>query len=152
MDTRTSLPFADGTYLFWLPMPRVIAAEREMSRRNSDGIKQPYSIFALFHEIGSHIGEIGDEQVLIGPSPALLSDAHAIIRNGLIGGGEGRAAGEDVAVTEVLASELVETYCYPARPAMHDLGLAWRILRAAIYGIDQGSKKKDGADADPSPS
>lgn len=133
-------------------MPRVVAVERETARRGPEGVKQDHSIFAIFHEIGGHIGEIGDEQVLLGPAPALLSDTHAIIRNALIGGGEGRAAGENVVVTEALARELVETYCYPARPAMHDLGLAWRILHAAVYGIAGGSKKKAKADGDPSPS
>lgn len=149
MDTKVTLPFADGEYTFWLPMPRVVAAEREMARRDADGACNPHSIFAVFHDIGSHLGQIGDEPALIGPSPALLSDAHTIIRNALIGGNSGMVDGESVAVHESLARELVETYCYPARPAMHDLGLAWKVLRAAIYGIDPGSKKKDGADSAP---
>lgn len=145
MDTKVTLPFADGEYDFWLPMPRVVAAEREMARRDADGARNAHSIFAVFHDIGSHLGQIGDEPALIGPSPALLSDAHTIIRNALIGGNAGRVDGESISVPESLARELVEVYCYPARPAMHDLGLAWKVLKAAIYGIDSGSKKKDGA-------
>lgn len=148
MDTKTTLPFADGEYTFWLPMPRVIAAEREMGRLDADGRKQPRSIFALFHDIGTHVGAVSEEIVLAGPSPALLADVHALIRNALIGGNDGLVGGEQIAVPDSLARELVDTYCYPARPAMHDLALAWKILSAAIYGIDSsGSKKKDAAES-----
>lgn len=152
MDTACTLPFADGEYRFWLPMPRVIAAEREMGAIDGDGVRRPKSIFAVFHETGEHLGMIGDEAVLTGPSPSLLSEAHAVIRNALIGGGGGTVNGEAVIVNEASARELVSTYCYPARPAMHDLGLAWRVLRAAIYGIDPSLKKKDGEASAPSPS
>lgn len=151
METRIVLPFADGTYEFWLPMPRVIAAEREMGRRDADGVRQPRSILAVFHDLGSHIGESLGEMVLAGPSPAHLTEAHAIIRNALIGGNKGRVGDEETAVPDSLAIELVETYCYPTRPAMHDIGMAWQILKAAIYGIE-GSKKNDAAGSDPSPS
>ena len=63
--------------------------------------------------------------------------------------------GEDVRTSGTMARELVAVYCYPARPAIHDLGLAWEVLRAAIYGIDPkatGSKKKDGDAVAPPPS
>lgn len=152
MDTKVTLPFADGEYSFWLPMPRLIAAEREMGRADSEGVRQPRSIFALFYELGAHLGEIGGETVLAGPSPALLIDAHAIIRNALIGGDSGLIEGETVALSDALAKELVKVYCFPARPAILDLGLSWRILQASIYGVASGSKKKDGADGAPQPS
>lgn len=155
MDTAITRDFADGVYRFWLPMPQVIAAEREMARRDAEGNPQPHSIFAVFHELGAHLGQLGDETVLTGPSPALLSDAHAVIRGALTGGADGYVNGAAVAVNGSMARELVATYCYPARPAIHDLGLAWEVLRAAIYGIDPkatGSKKKDGDSVAPQPS
>lgn len=145
METRVTLPFADGVYEFWLPMPRVIAAEREMGRRDASNVKQPRSIFAVFFDIGAYVGALGDAEVLTGPMPALLTDAHAIIRNALIGGDSGMVGGEKVSVPDSLAIELIQTYCYPARPALLDLALARRILDAAIHGIEPGSKKKDGA-------
>jgi hypothetical protein len=126
VETRVTLDFADGRYDFWLPMPRVIAAEREADT----------GIFALFHELGENLGRsVGGEMVLVGATPARLKACHAVIRNALCGGG----------TAEQEARELVETYCYPARPAMFDLALAWNILKAAVYGIDMtavGSKKK----------
>ncbi len=133
METRVTLAFADGDYDFWLPMPRVIAVEREAD----------CSIFALFHNLGESLGSGGGEMVLIGGSEARLKQCHALIRNALVGGD----------TPEVTARELVETYCYPARPAIADMALAWNILRAAVYGIDTtvlSKKKAEAAEADAS--
>lgn len=135
METRITLPFADGEdHDFWLPMPRVIAVEREAE----------CSIFALFHDLGENLGQKDGQLVLSGPSPARLKACHSLIRNALVGAG----------APEQTARDLVETYCYPARPAMQDIGLAWQVLRAAVYGVQlpAGSKKKDAAAEQPSPS
>ncbi len=134
METRTTLPFADGDYEFWLPMPRVVAAEREIEG----------SIFALFYDIAENLGSAMGELVLVGATEARLKSCHAVIRNALVGGGTG----------EQEARDLVATYCYPARPAMHDVALAYNILKAAIYGIvlPDTVKKKDEASADLAPS
>jgi hypothetical protein len=132
-ETRAILAFADSDRPFWLPMARVIAFEREAD----------CSIFALFHEIGQNLAAAAEgTPVLIGASAARLKQVHSLIRNALIG------AGED----EMEARDLVQTYCYPVRPAIHDMALCWQILSAAIYGIDtSGSKKKDVGES-PSPS
>jgi hypothetical protein len=116
-------------------MPRVIAVEREIGG----------SILALFYNLGEGLGQAMGETVLAAPSAATLKQCHSVIRNALIGGNEGRVDGEEIAVGDTLGLELVETYCYPARPAMHDLALAWQILRAAVYGVQlpEGSKKKE---------
>ncbi len=132
METAVSLSFADGDYLFFLPMARIIAAEREMG---------DLSIFQLFPQIGDALGTISDRVVLAAPSPAKLNHCHAVIRNALIGGGE----------PEKQARELVETYCYPARAAILDMELAWRILEATIYGV-RLKKKDDVTEGSPSPS
>lgn len=137
MDTAYFADFADGHYKFWLPMPRVIAAEREMG----------CSIFALFHNLGEYIASSSGVFVLAGPSPATLKQCHALIRNALVGGNEGTVGGEVIAVGDSLGLELVATYTYPARSAMQDLDLTWRILDAAIYGVKppESAKKKTGA-------
>lgn len=128
METRVTLLFADGDRDFWLPMSRVVAFEREADT----------SIFAIFYAIGENLGQAVDgAKVLIGPSEARLKQCHSLIRNALIGGG----------TSEQEARELVETYCYPARPAMHDIALAWEVMSAAIYGVKvEGSKKKEADD------
>lgn len=143
-ETKVTLPFADGHYTFWLPMPRIIAAERECD----------CSILALFYQLGESIGQsVGGAMVLVGQSDARLRACHSIIRNALVGGGSALVQGEDVTVGDAMALELVQTYCYPARPAMHDIALAWEILRAAVYGVQtsDGSKKKDEATGDQKP-
>ncbi|MES2904631.1 MAG: hypothetical protein V4696_10640 [Pseudomonadota bacterium] len=134
METRTTLPFAEAEYDFWLPMPRVIAVERE-----AEG-----SILALFYQIGENVGTALGEMVLVGATDARLKACHAVIRNALVGGGTG----------EQDARELVTTYCYPARPAMHDVALAYSILKAAIYGvaIPENAKKKPAPTEIPQPS
>lgn len=129
-------------------MARIVAAEREMGR---DG--NPRSILALFYDLGESLGDAMGQNVLIGATAARLSECQIVIRNALIGGNDGKVDGEAKAVPETEARELVDTYCYPARPAMHDLALAWQILRAAIYGVEvSGSKKKDGETVGPAPS
>jgi hypothetical protein len=116
LTTRTKLPFADGDYVFWLPMARVNAAEHEIGG----------SILALFHALGENMAEsVGGTRVLAGSSEARVKQCQSIIRNALIGGG----------TPETDARELVDVYCYPARPAMHDVALAWDILHAAVYGV-----------------
>lgn len=128
-ETRVTLAFADSERDFWLPMARVVAFERESE----------CSMFSLFHELGQNLGNAADGvPVMIGSSAARMKQVHSLIRNALIG------AGED----EQEARELVQTYCYPVRPAIHDMALAWRILEAAIYGIKvEGSKKKAEAES-----
>lgn len=148
METAITKAFGDGEYRFWLPMPRVIAAEREMSR------DRPRSILALFYDLGENLATSGGAMVMAGPSAATLHECQAVIRNALCGGGEGMVDGAQVAVGDAMAQELARTYCYPARPAMHDIALAWEILKAAIYGVQipADAKKKAEATATPSPS
>lgn len=128
METRVTAPFADGDYDFWLPMSRVVAAEREMG----------LSIFEAFHGLGEHLGQAANEVLLVGPSPITPKQCRDLIRNALIGGD----------TDEQEARELVETYCYPARPAIKDMALAWKILEAAIYGISLKKKDEAGSEAD----
>lgn len=127
METRVTLGFADKDYDFWLPMPRVIAIEREAER----------SIFAIFHDLGENLGRIGEQVVLTGAADARLKACHSVIRNALCGAG----------TPEQEARELVTTYCYPARPAMLDVALCWEILKAAIYGIDTAALSKKNTEA-----
>lgn len=105
-------------------MSRVTAFEREAD----------CSIFALFYSLGENLGaavEDGD-LALVGGSDARLKQCHSLIRNALIGAGE----------SEQEARDLVQTYAFPARPAIHDAALAFYILRAAIYGIQPGEGVK----------
>jgi hypothetical protein len=76
------------------------------------------------------------ELLFVGGGAAMLKDVRAVIRGGLIGGGEGIVDGETIEVGPMRAGELVEAYTFPARPMIEAVQLAWRILNAAIEGID----------------
>ena len=126
-ETAVTLPFADGQYTFFLPLIRVAAFRREAE----------CSIYELFHWLGEHLGAVGDETILAGPSPADPPQIAHLIRNALIGGG----------VEPSEAKRLVDQYCFPCRANIHDMKLAWDILRAAIYGVKVSAPKKGAAPA-----
>lgn len=119
-ETRYIGFFATGDHTFFLSAARTIALQREAD----------CGIFDLFFDMGQSLASIGEEMVLAGRTSVTPSQCVAVIANGLIGGG----------MPEQEARDMVKTYCAPARPAMHDLALAWRILEAAIYGIQVKKK------------
>lgn len=128
-ETKATAHFAGEDRDFWLPMSRVVAFEREAD----------CSIFALFYALGENLAasqDITGGMMFVGGSDARLKQCHSLIRNALIGAGE----------AEKEAAELVQVYCFPARPAIHDAALAFKILRAAIYGVrlpESGKKKTE---------
>ncbi len=123
MDETTYVgPFADGEYAFFLPLLRASAFEREAS----------CGLWEIFDWIGKSLAQMAGETVLADPCRASPEQCVILIRNALIGGGK---SVED-------AKALVNSYCYPARPGIRDLELAWRILEAALYGIQTSAKKK----------
>ena len=151
---RNHPDFADGVYRFWLPMPQVIAAEREMARRDGEGAQILHSLSPCSMTL-AHTRPAGRWMtVLTGPSPRCSPMPMRSSVMPLTGGADGLVNGEAVVVNGAMARELVAVYCYPARPAIHDLGLVWEVLRAAIYGIDPKAtgSKRTGDVSDPPPS
>lgn len=147
METAIIKPFADGEYRFWLPMPSVIAADRELGlagERRTSGSGAPRCLLALFYDLGGALGTSLGQTILTGPAAATVEECQIVIRNALSGGGEGRVGEDDIGVAHTLAQDLVQTYCYPARPAVYDLELCYRILEAAFYGVKlpEPAKKK----------
>ena len=135
MDTAVELAFGDGEYRFWLPLPQVF----ELQRKTGDT-----SILVLEHRLRGAIGLTEDKTpVFAGGGEALVADALQTIRLALIGGNHGMVDGEQVQVGPVRAKEMVDTYCYPSRPFGEAVVLAWRILHAAIHGIELKKKTDD---------
>ena len=124
MDTQFIGYLGTEDQTFFLPMARIIAVERETD----------CSVFELLHWLGAGLGRIADEHVLVGPSSATLAQCQSVIRNALIGGG----------IEEKAAAELVTTYCYPARPAIRDMALAFQILDTLAYGVQLKKKAPTG--------
>ena len=137
MDTAITLPFADGQYRFWLPLPQVF----EVERKTNDT-----SILVLEERMRAAIGVDEDGSfVFTGGGAAMVGDVTQVIRCALIGGDSSLVDGTEGDVGPLLAKQLVDGYVYPARPLAEGVVLAWRILHAAINGVVL--KKKEVAPA-----
>jgi len=135
MDTAVTLAFADGEYRFWLPLPQVVALERKCGDT---------SIFVIEERLRAAIGVDADGGfTFVSGGSAMISDVRETIRLGLTGGNSGMVDGEEKEVGPIAAGQLTDQYVYPARPLSEGVVTAWRILHAAIYGIQL--KKKDAA-------
>ncbi|XAI96832.1 hypothetical protein [Synechococcus phage Ssp-JY40] len=137
-DTAVTFAFADGEYRFWLPLPQVVELER----------KTGSSILAIEERLRAAIGAEGAQDdptfVFLGGGAATVSDVRETLRLALWGGGGGLVDGQEVEVGPNMARQLVDTYVYPARPFSEGVVQAWRVLHAAIHGV-QLVKKKDAA-------
>jgi hypothetical protein len=129
ITTALELPFADGNYLFDLKLPQ--AAELQEKRG---------AIFALYGRVMKGRYLAGDT-ILADTTTAesFDQDLYETIRLGLIGGGRGMVAGEEVEVTPMTARTLVERYCH-SRPLRESWAIAASILMAKIEGYEP---KKD---------
>lgn len=135
MDTAVELAFGDGTYRFHLLMPQIMAIEAG-----------DRSILKMHEDMGGSLGVVGDgEPIFIGGGSARVKDIVSVIRQGLIGGGEGMVDGERVTVSPIDATRIVETYVHD-RPLAETLPVAWAVLNAAIMGV---RLKKKAGDAEP---
>lgn len=140
-DTAVFLDFADGNYRFWLPLPQVVELER----------KTGLSILLIEERLRSAIGADGPEEdptfLFLGGGTATVTEVRETLRLALQGGGGGLVDGEEVEVGPNTARHLVDAYVYPARPLAEGVVLAWRILHAAIHGIQLASKKNSAPEA-----
>lgn len=133
-DTATEIQFGGETYAAWLPLPQAVELERKCGLTDRDGKIHPKSLFTIYEQIGEGFGkdqESGD-LVFLGGATVPARDCNEVIRLGLIGGN----AGPDGPIGPVRAGQLVELYGYPERPLSEVAATAWKILHAAVVGID----------------
>lgn len=140
-DTAVNFDFADGNYRFWLPLPEVVELER----------KTGTSILVIEERLRGAIGVDGELGVANAPDPifvflgggsATVADVRETLRLALQGGGGGLVDGQEVEVGPNTARQLVDAYVYPARPFSEGVVQAWRVLHAAIHGVQLSAKKK----------
>jgi hypothetical protein len=148
VETAITLAFADGDYRFWLPLPRVV----ELERATGDT-----SILVIEERLRGSIGvdQAGDDPtfLFLGGGSAMIADVRETLRLGLIGGGSAMVNGEEIEVGPMLAKRLVDDYVYPARPFAEGVVLAWRVLHAAIHGVQLKKKATEpGEGSAPPPS
>lgn len=147
-DTAVTFAFADGEYRFWLPLPEVVELER----------KTGSSILAIEERLRAAIGADGSQDeanplfVFLGGGTATVADVRETLRLALQGGGGGLVDGEQIEVGPIRARQLVDAYVYPARPFGENVVQAWRVLHAAIHGIQLASKKNSAAGESLNPS
>lgn len=141
MDTAVDLKFADGEYRFWLPLPQVVELER----------KTDTSILVIEERLRGAIGAEGSQDdpvfVFLGGGSAMVGDVRETLRLGLIGGNSAMVEGRQIEVGPILAKQLVDDYVYPARPFAEGVVLAWRVLHAAIHGVELKKKAKAPSEA-----
>lgn len=135
MDTSITIAFADGRYRFWLALPQILAIEQ--------GEK---SIMEIWSDLGEALAATtnGDEvtPIFLGGGPARFRDIIAVIKHGLIGGGEGEVDGKSIKVSPIDATRIVETFVH-GRPLAESLPVAWAVLQAAVMGVKVADKKKE---------
>lgn len=142
MRTDIDLKFGDGTYTFRLRLLEIA----ELQRKTGTGIG---ALFArlIKGRFTLEAEELGGAPVHVGDPTAAqyaIADVLEPIRLGLIGGGIGRVNGEAVTVDPIRAQELMDLYCYPARPLSEAWTFAVSILTACIEGwVDPDPKKKE---------
>lgn len=136
MRTHIDLAFADGEYRFALGLAQI----HEIQVKCKAGIGAVYARVLQ--------GRVADAPEIGHPLYAAyqVDDIFETIRQGLIGGGQGRVDGQDVTVTAMRANELVERYAHPA-PLADMWSLAAAILFAKIEGyapaLDEAQKKTE---------
>lgn len=124
--------FADGTYRFWATM------------RELKGFEGDDRSFASFYwHLSQSIGIDGDGNfVFTATSAPPVARIVEYIRLALIGGNHAVVGGETQEVGPNRAKQLVEQYCFPARPMEEAAALAFNIAHAAMYGNEHAKPSK----------
>lgn len=141
MQTHIHLAFADGQYRFALGLVQL----HELQTKCGVGIG------ALVARViqGRHESDISVGHPAYAAYHA--EDLVEVVRQGLIGGGEGMVDGQDVKVGAMRANQLVENYLLPL-PLMEQWNIAAAILHAKVNGwVDPDAQKKSVAGEETEP-
>jgi len=134
MQTWTVLPFGNGSYRFALGLEQI----KEIERAADAGLG---AIFARTSK-----GRYGFKEGEIYPELAeyRFPELVEIIRQGLIGGGEGEVDGQPVSVSAVRANDLVRAYLLDVNTRLR-LTEIWMISYAVLHALVHGytPPKKD---------
>jgi hypothetical protein len=130
MANSIELEFGDGTYLFALPLAQI----SELQRKCGIGIG------GLFNRVLKGCNRLGDDIILApGQAEFYALDLIETIRHALIGGGKGTVNGEEVKVTPIMASRLIDAYVL-TRPLSDSWSIAASVLGACIVGYTPPKK------------
>lgn len=129
VQTHIDLKFADGEYRFALGLVQI----DELQSKAGVGIG------ALYARVLQ--GRMPENPAIGHPAYAgfFLADLRETIRQGLIGGGQGRVDGADVTVSPLRANELVDRYLAPL-----PLAEQWNLAAAVLFAVVEGYEPKEG--------
>lgn len=123
-QTAIELEFADGSYLFDLKLPQLA----ELQEKCGTGILAIYgNVLKGRYVLGTEAFGAAHE------GQATSQEIFETIRLGLIGGGKGIVQGQEIAVSPLLARQLVERYAHPA-PIKDSWSVAAAVLAARVEG------------------
>lgn len=144
MQTWVDLKFADGEYRFALGLPQI----SEIEKKCDAGIGEIYA-----RVLSGRYG-LGVEEILPIEARYKMSELVEVIRQMLIGGGEGVVDGQAVRVGSVRANELLNNYVL----GMTDMRMAvrevWALAAAGLSALIEGytPPKKAGPAVEPAKS
>lgn len=135
-NSKIELNFADGEYLFALPLARIAELERKCGAPGP-----PIGIGEIFSRVLQGAAKTQDGETYL---VAAVARFHAVdlietIRQGLIGGAHGMVNGEEVKVTPAIADRLIQSYVAD-RPLQEAWNLTVSILGACVLGYDPPKK------------
>jgi hypothetical protein len=132
-ENYVTLPFADGEYVFKLPVGQLVELQ---GKCGNVGVSQ---IFARL--VSARFRDTQSGAVVFNPLTATFfyEDVAETIRLALIGGGEGLVDGKPVQVTPTLALKLVRDYVH-ARPLQESWTTAVAVLSAFMIGYTDPDK------------
>ncbi|WP_420139819.1 gene transfer agent family protein [Sphingomonas sp.] len=139
MQTWAAFPFANGTYKFALGLEQI----KEIERAAGAGLG------AIYARTSKGRYGFADGEIFPDLAEYRFPELVEVIRQALIGGGEGMVDGEDVKVSAVRANDLVQAYLIgisDQRMAMTQIwALAYAILHALVHGYSPPKKGKPAA-------
>jgi len=120
MQSSIVLPFGDGEYRFFLGMKQIVAIQEKCGAGIGEVISRICT--GRFGAVTETVGSIVEGKYRV-------EDIVEVIRQGLIGGGEGEVDGIPVTVNEVRAHSLVKAYVLDCA-----IEPSWK-LATAIVGV-----------------
>jgi hypothetical protein len=141
MQTWAEFPFANGSYRFALGLEQI----KEIERAANAGLG------AIYGRVSKGRYGFSDGEIYPELAEYRFPELVEVIRQALIGGGEGIVDGQDVKVSAVRANDLAQAYLLgisDQRMAMTQIwALAYAILHALVHGYSP--PKKGGPAAGP---
>lgn len=128
MQTWIDLKFADGEYTFKLGLGQIA----EIERKCGAGIGAIYA-----RTLRGRFG-MSDDDVMPTEAEYRFSELVEVIRQALIGGGEGIVDGADVRVSSTRANDLIEYYVIGVGDRRMAMQRTWAVAAAILASLIEG--------------